>query len=92
MANEKNIKNGLLSQMNTDSAINDQKIRQEIISRNTARVKRLKWIVIVSWSLVIICFTIGAILELNIRGIESDTLYMGTLLVSISVIVSEALF
>jgi hypothetical protein len=92
MAQEKDIKNGLLSQMGNDPAISNQKIRQEILSKNTARVKRLKWIVIVSWLLVITCFTIGAIIELNIKDMENDTLYMNTLLRSISVIVFEALF
>ena len=45
-----------------------------------------------SWLLVIICFAIGAIIELNIRGIESDTLYRDTLWASISVIIFQALF
>jgi len=92
MANQKDIKQELLSQMNTDSSMGNQKIRQEIISRNTARVKRLKWIVIVSWLLVIVCFAVGAIIELNIRGAENDTLYRDTLLASISIIVFQALF
>lgn len=92
MANQKDIKQELLGQMNTHSDTNDQKIRQEIFSRNAARVKRLKCIVIVSWLLVIICYIIAGIVELNIRGMESDTLYVATLWRSISVIVFEVLF
>ena len=92
MAKEKNIKNGLLNQMNTDLSADNQKIRQEILSRNTSRVKRIKWFVIVSWLLVIIFYAIAAVVELNIKGMESDTLYMSTLWGSISVIVFEALF
>jgi hypothetical protein len=92
MAKEKNIKNGLLSQMNTDLSTDNQKIRQEMLSTNTSRVKRIKWIVIVSWLLVVIFYAIAAIVELNIRGMENDTVYMSTLWKSISVIVFQALF
>jgi hypothetical protein len=92
MEKEYNIKQELLKQMTTDSVPDNQKISQEIISKNTTRVKRLKWIVIVCWLMVIVCFTIGAVAELNLKGIESDTLYKGTLLTSISVIIFRALF
>jgi magnesium-transporting ATPase (P-type) len=92
MAKEKNIKNGLLNQMNTDLFTDNQKIRQEMLSRNTSRVKRIKWIVIISWLLVIIFYATAAVVELNIRGMENDTLYMSTLWKSISVIVFHALF
>lgn len=92
MATEKNIKNGLLNQMNTDLSTDNQKIRQEMLSRNTSRVKRIKWIVIVSWLLVVIFYAIAAVVELNIRGMENDTMYMSALWGSISVIVFQALF
>jgi len=92
MAKEKNIKNGLLSQMNTDLSADNQKIRQEMLLRNTSRVKRIKWIVIVSWLLVIIFYATAAVVELNIRGMENDTMYMSALWGSISVIVFQALF
>ena len=92
MTKEKNIKNGLLSQMNTDLSVDNQKIRQEILSRNTSRVKRLRWIVIVCWLLVIIFYATAAVVELNVKGMENDTLYMSQLWESISVIVFGALF
>ena len=92
MEKDKMIKEELLKQMNKNSVMDNQKIPQEIISKNTTRVKRLKWIVIVSWLLVIVCFTIGAVTELNVKDIESDTLYKATLLTSLSAIIFRALF
>ena len=92
MAKANDIKEKLLNQMETDPGHKTAKTPEEIFTRDTTRVKRLKWIVIVSWLLVIVCFTIGAIVELNVRGIESDTLYRDTLLASISIIIFQALF
>ncbi len=92
MAKENDIKEELLKQMDTNSSASGDEIRQLIIMKNTARVRRLKWITVVFWILVVICFTVAAIIECNVRGIESDTLYMDTLLGSISAIIFQAIF
>ncbi len=66
MAEESNIKQELLKQMDKNSgSISGANIKspQEIIVRNEKRVKRLKWITAFSWLLVVICFIAVVFLE-----------------------------
>jgi hypothetical protein len=91
MAIENNIKVELLKQMDTNSSASGDEIRRSIIMKNTARVRRLKWLTIIIWILVVICFAVGAIIECNVRGIENDTLYKDTLLIAISSIIFQAI-
>ncbi len=66
MAEESNIKQELLKQMDKNSgSISGANIKspREIIVRNEKRVKRLKWITAFSWLLVVICFIAAAFLE-----------------------------
>jgi hypothetical protein len=60
MSNE--IKEELLKQMHKDSQHKSIKPPQEIIARDTARVKRLKWITVFSWLLVVTCYIIYIII------------------------------
>ena len=66
MANETDIKEELLKQMEKNSnRTSDANIKspQQIIVRDARRVKRLKWIAIFSWLLVAICFIATVFLE-----------------------------
>jgi hypothetical protein len=66
MAKENDIKEELLKQMDKDpDKMPEANIKspKEIIAKDTARVKRLKWITIFSWLLVIVCFIAAAFLE-----------------------------
>jgi ABC-type anion transport system duplicated permease subunit len=65
MAEQSNIKRELIKQMDKNSdKLSGVNIRspQEIIVRDTKRVKRLKWITVFSWLLVVICFILAAFL------------------------------
>ena len=62
MAKESNIKEELLKQMDRNPDTNIKSPRQ-IIARDMARVKRLKWITVFSWLLVVACFVTKAFLE-----------------------------
>lgn len=61
MSKENDMKEELLKQMdkksNKTSGAN-MKSAQEIIARDMARVKRMKWVTILSWLLVAICFIV----------------------------------
>ncbi len=66
MVEESNIKRELLKQMEKDSngmSVANIKSPQEIIVRDTKRVKLLKWITAISWLLVVICFMLAAFLH-----------------------------
>ena len=91
MAKEKNIKEELLNQMDKKSGQTAMRLSQEIIARDTADVRRLKWITIFSWLLVIICFVVAAVIELNVRGIESDVLCLYTMWASIAALIFRAM-
>ena len=91
MAKENNIKEELLNQMDKNFDQPSTKSAQEIIARDIARVRRLKWITIFGWLLVIICFVIAGIIELNVKGIESDLLYMSTMWSSITILIFQAM-
>lgn len=69
MERENKIKEELLQQTRTAPDINKE-ITQWILAKDTARVKRMKWITIISWSLVVILFIVLGIFERNIRGTE----------------------
>lgn len=66
MAEESNIREELLKQIDKES---DEKARtnprsiEKIIASDIARMKRLKWIVVISWVLVSVCFIPTAFLE-----------------------------
>jgi hypothetical protein len=52
-----------------------------ILARDAARVKRMKWITIITWLLVAVCFVVGGLLEyVEEKGpilTESEVLWMG---------------
>lgn len=66
MAKENDLKEELLKQMDKDpdktfnTSVNSV---QEIFSKDMARVKRMKWITLFSWFLVVIIFVVGGIIE-----------------------------
>jgi len=65
MAKENELKEELLKQMDKNSDHKSIKIKspQEIIARETVRVKRLKWGVIISWLVIFGYWAAGAFLE-----------------------------
>ena len=74
MAKENDIKEELLNQMDKNSdKIPEANTRssKEIIEKDLARIKRLKWITICSWLLVGFCFIAAAFLE---RAQDSNAL------------------
>ena len=60
MAKETNIKDELLKQIEHTPDIN---VAAKILARDTARVKRMKWLTIITWSFVAVCFVAGGVLE-----------------------------
>ncbi len=74
MVKENDIKEKLLKQMEKDSdkiPEADTTSSKEIIAKDLARIKRLKWITICSWLLVAVCFIAAAFLE---RAQDSNAL------------------
>lgn len=66
MSEESNLKEALLRQMDKESDETHRdgtKSVEEIIARDIARIKRLKWITASSWALVVLCFIPAAFLE-----------------------------
>ncbi len=66
MAKENDIKEELLKQMDKDFGKMpgaNMKSPKEIIARDIARIRRLKWITIFSWLLVVAFFIVGGIIE-----------------------------
>lgn len=66
MTKENDIKDELIKQMEKNSANSSGaniSSTQEIIDRDTARIKRLKWITILCWILVITLFIVTGIIE-----------------------------
>ena len=95
MTAKTNMGNELLKQMEEDStkAHSHNKVSMmRIIERDAAGVRRLKWIVITCWVLVIFCFFIASIVILSVKGIESDLQYFSTLLGGIVSITFQAVF
>jgi len=60
MAKETNIKDELLKQVEHTP---DTNVAAKILARDTARVKRMKWLTIITWSFVAVCFVGGGVLE-----------------------------
>ena len=66
MAKENDIKEELLKQMDKDPDKMPRaniKSPKEIIARDMARIRRLKWITTFSWLLVVAFFIVGGIIE-----------------------------
>jgi hypothetical protein len=66
MAKENDLKEELLKQIDKDSdkiPETNTNSAQEIIARDLARIKRLKWITICSWLLAAALFIVGGIIE-----------------------------
>jgi len=67
MAKENGIKEGLLKQMEKSaagSARASRDLMDQIIPRDIARIRRLKWATIICWLLVLACFAIPGVIEL----------------------------
>lgn len=97
MAKANDIREELLKQMDENS---DQTsvTPQEIIARDTHRVRRLKLIVIISWSVVVGCFVIGAFLRAREGALSHDagsdgiSLWIPALLVALRPLALIAIF
>ncbi len=87
MAKENDLKEELLKQMDKDSNKMpgaNIKSPKEIIAKDMARVKRLKWITIFSWLLVFVCFVTGAFLERARNShslIDTEQVWLNSLIV-----------
>jgi hypothetical protein len=87
MAKETNIKDELLKQFgpapDTDAA-------EKILARDTARVKRMKWLTIITWSFVAVCFVAGGIVEHAYRSgnLLEDELFLMHFLMALAPILS----
>jgi len=94
MAKENDLRKELLKQMDKDHGKTLEAgvtLAQEIVRRDATHVKRLKWVVIVCWLLVMIFFMVAGIVECNIKGIESDVLYVNTMWINVAVLVLRAM-
>ncbi|MFQ6035344.1 MAG: hypothetical protein ACE5NM_05785 [Sedimentisphaerales bacterium] len=65
MTKESNIKEQLLNQMDKNFDQASAKSTQEIIARDTARVKRMKWMTIFSWLALVVFFIVAGVIERN---------------------------
>ncbi len=87
MAKKNDIKEELLKQMDKDpDKMPEANIKspKEIIAKDMARVKRLKWITIFSWLLVFVCFVTGAFLERARNShslIDTEQVWLNSLIV-----------
>ena len=87
MAKENDIKEELLKQMDKDpDKMPEANIKspKEIIAKDMARVKRLKWITVFSWLLVLVCFMAGAFLERARNShalIDTEQVWLNSLIV-----------
>ena len=87
MAKNNDLKEELLKQMDKDSNKMpgaNIKSPKEIIAKDMARVKRLKWITIFSWLLVFVCFVTGAFLERARNShslIDTEQVWLNSLIV-----------
>ena len=88
MDKAKDIKEELLKQMDENSDQTSVKTPQEIIARDTHRVRRLKRIVIISWSVVVGCFVTGAFLCARegalFYGASSDEIWLWTRVLAVA--------
>ncbi len=87
MAKENDLKDELLKQMDKDpDKMPEANIKspKEIIAKDMARVKRLKWITIFIWLLVFVCFVTGAFLERARNShslIDTEQVWLNSLIV-----------
>jgi len=97
MAPENDIKKELLKQMDKNS---NQRPKAnimsplEIISKDMARVQRLKWITIFSWLLVVMLFVIGGIIETAVpyKGFpDAELKAVGLIILPVLTVVLKAL-
>lgn len=95
MAKENELKEELLKQISKNSDHKSIKSPQEIIARDTIRVKRLKWITIFSWVLVIVCFIATAFLERARNShalINAELLWLNSLIMILRALFLIAVF
>ncbi len=98
MAKENDIKEELLKQMEKDSdkiPEANTKTSKEIITKDLARIKRLKWITICSWILVGICFIAAAFLERAQDSnalINAEQVWLNSLIIILRALLVIALF
>jgi len=89
MAKENDIKEELLKQMDSEShekAETHASSLDEIIAKDRARIKRLKWATVISWVLVAFCLIPAAFLEHARRSaalIPSELVVLSTLAVTL---------
>lgn len=86
MTSEKGIRNGLLRQMDSN-APTDSTAR--ILARDAARVKRMKWLTIITWSLVAVCYVVGRLVEHSLKsgnGSPGQAVLMTFLLAALALI------
>ncbi len=87
MAKDNDMHEELLKQMDQNSGSTEQssqKSIEKIFARDTAYVKRMKWITACSWVLVAILFIVGGVFERNL-------LYKGTIWLNTLIIILQAL-
>jgi hypothetical protein len=71
MTQKDNIRNELLKQMDKDSGKNfdtTDSIR-EIFAKDKTRIKRMKWLMIFTWVVVVILFIVAGVIEHKIKGL-----------------------
>jgi hypothetical protein len=87
MAKETNIKDELLKQVGHTQ---DANIAAKILARDAARVRRMKWLTVITWSLVAVCFAAGGILEHAYRTgvLPEEEVFLMILLVVLPMILS----
>ncbi|MFH1719378.1 MAG: hypothetical protein ABIF19_18650 [Planctomycetota bacterium] len=94
MVKENDLRKELLRQMDKshgEASGAGVKSPRDFIERDSARVKRLRWVVMACWLLVMIFFMVAGIVECNIKGIESDALYVNTMWISVAVLILRAM-
>lgn len=94
MVEENDLRTGLLGQMDKDhgnASGAGTEVPRDIIERDSARVRRLKWVVIVCWSLVVMLFVVGGIIESSTKGGESNVSDLNSVWVSVAAVVLRAM-
>ena len=98
MAKENDLKKELLKQMEKDSekiTEANKKLSKEIIAKNATLIKRLKWITICFWLLVVVCFIAVSFLEWAHNSnalINTEKVWLNTLIIVFRALLLVAIF
>ena len=90
MAENNEIKEELLKQMDNNSHVN-AKSAQKIIAQDMARVRRMKWVTASSWLLVVICFLVTGVIQCDVKNVDNNSSYLNMMRISLTILIFRAL-